>query len=118
MENQKELKYLKEWLEVAKANDDSFTVQDLTKQIEELENQNEPIATINGVDVYTDGELLKVYTESFSYPQLSYIDVFNISDKVLLQGAHDMLDDYKNALETLMDAIETQIEILEDEENN
>jgi hypothetical protein len=39
MENQKELKYLKEWLEVAKANDDSFTVQDLTKQIEELESQ-------------------------------------------------------------------------------
>ena len=36
MKNQNELRYLREWLEVAKANDDSFTVEELTKQIKNI----------------------------------------------------------------------------------
>jgi hypothetical protein len=43
-----------------------------------MENQKEPIATINGVNVYTDVELLKVFCESFPFPE--YIDIENIAD--------------------------------------
>ena len=81
-----------------------------------MENQKEPIATINGVNIYTDEQHLLHYVDMLSYPE--YIDVFNISDKESLQGAYDMLDDYKNALESLMDSIQDQIEIIEDEEND
>lgn len=81
-----------------------------------MENSNEPIAIINGVEIYTDEQHLTHFVDVLPYPQ--YIDVYNISDKGALQNAYDMLDDYKNALESLMESIQDQIDIIEDEEND
>ena len=84
-----------------------------------MKNSNEPtptiIAQINGVNIYTDEQHLLHFVDMLPYPQ--YIDVYNISDKEALQSSYDMLDDYKNVLESLIDSIQNQIDIIDDEEN-
>ena len=112
MKNQNELRYLREWLEVAKANDDSFTVGDLTKQIEELENQIKMANQKQLKESLIIKEMYK-YTNAIDTNGARYLDCDSITDVESLQDFIEILEYHKEQLDNAIQSIQERIEEIE-----
>ena len=112
MKNQNELRYLREWLEVAKANDDSFTVGDLTKQIEELENQ---IKMANQKQLKESLSLKEMYKciNAISTDGARYLDCDGVKDVEYLKDSIESLEYHVEKLNEAIERIQNRIEEIE-----
>jgi hypothetical protein len=79
-----------------------------------MANSNEPIATINGVDIKTDAELLNLFAEELPYTK--YIEVDNIDDVSDLEYSKSLIDEYIYHLQDLVEHLNNRIEEIENNE--
>jgi hypothetical protein len=79
-----------------------------------MQNSNKPIATINGVDIKTDAELLNLFAEELPYTE--YIEVDNIDDVSDLEYSKSLIDEYIYHLQDLVEHLNNRIEEIENNE--